>query len=261
LVKGLATYNEKRNFGITSEPRGRKAKGSGFSFVVQKHAATRLHYDFRLELDGVLKSWAITRGPSLVPGEKRLAVQTEDHPLDYGDFEGNIPKGQYGGGAVLVWDRGSWKPEGDPHKGLAKGHLDFALDGTKLHGRWHLVRLKPRPREKNENWLLIKSDDDAARHAGDPDILQEEPQSAKTGRSIEEVAADAGSDVWQSNRSESDTSKKKKALSPRERAKMPLEAPAKAPAAKTKPVAAEKKAVPANKSKAAPLKKKRSRSI
>jgi bifunctional non-homologous end joining protein LigD len=254
LAKGLATYNEKRNFGITSEPRGRKAKEGGFSFVVQKHAATRLHYDFRLELDGVLKSWAITRGPSLVPGEKRLAVQTEDHPLDYGDFEGNIPKGQYGGGAVLVWDRGTWQPEADPHKGLAKGHLDFALDGTKLKGRWHLVRLKPRPREKNENWLLIKSDDDAARHAGDPDILEEAPKSAKTGRSIEEVAADAGSDVWQSNRGDSDASKKKKALSPRERAKMPLEA--KAPAAKTKPVAAEKKAAPANKSKAAPLKKK-----
>jgi bifunctional non-homologous end joining protein LigD len=256
LAKGLATYNEKRNFGITSEPRGRKVKGGGFSFVVQKHAATRLHYDFRLELDGVLKSWAITRGPSLVPGEKRLAVQTEDHPLDYGDFEGNIPKGQYGGGAVLVWDRGTWNPEGDPHKGLAKGHLDLELDGTKLKGRWHLVRLKPRPREKNENWLLIKSDDDAARHAADPDILEESPKSAKTGRSIEEVAADAGSDVWQSNRSDSDASKKTKALSPRERAKMPLETPARAPAAKAKPAAAEKKAAPAKNSKAAPLKKK-----
>jgi bifunctional non-homologous end joining protein LigD len=256
LAKDLATYNEKRNFGITSEPRGRKAKAGGFSFVVQKHAATRLHYDFRLELDGVLKSWAITRGPSLVPGEKRLAVQTEDHPLDYGDFEGNIPKGQYGGGAVLVWDRGTWAPEGDPHKGLAKGHLDFTLEGTKLEGRWHLVRLKPRPREKNDNWLLIKSDDDAARHAGDADILEEKPKSAKTGRTIEEVAADAGSDVWQSNRSDSDTSKKKKALSPRERAKMPLEAPVKAPAVETKPVAAEKKAAPAKNSKSAQLKKK-----
>jgi bifunctional non-homologous end joining protein LigD len=256
LAKGLATYNEKRNFGITSEPRGRKAKAGGFSFVVQKHAATRLHYDFRLELDGVLKSWAITRGPSLVPGEKRLAVQTEDHPLDYGDFEGNIPKGQYGGGAVLVWDRGTWQPEGDPHKGLAKGHLDLALDGTKLRGRWHLVRLKPRPREKNDNWLVIKSDDDAARHAGDPDILQEKPQSAKTGRSIEEVAADAGSDVWQSNRTDTEAAQKNKALSPRERAKMPLEAPVKALAAKTKPVEADKKAAPAKNSKSAPLKKK-----
>jgi len=256
LAKSLATYNEKRNFGITSEPRGRKAKAGGNSFVVQKHAATRLHYDFRLEVDGVLKSWAITRGPSLVPGEKRLAVQTEDHPLDYGDFEGNIPKGQYGGGAVLVWDRGTWQAEGDPHKGLAKGHLDFALDGTKLKGRWHLVRLKPRPREKNDNWLLIKSDDDAARHAGDPDILEEKPKSTKTGRTIEQVAADAGSDVWQSNRSDSEASKKKKALSPRERAKMPLEAPAKVAKVKTRPVAAEKKASAASKSKSAPLKKK-----
>jgi bifunctional non-homologous end joining protein LigD len=256
LARGLAIYNEKRDFGITSEPRGRKAKGGGFSFVVQKHAATRLHYDFRLELDGVLKSWAITRGPSLVPGEKRLAVQTEDHPLDYGDFEGNIPKGQYGGGAVLVWDRGTWQPEGDPHNGLAKGHLDFALDGTKLNGRWHLVRLKPRPREKNDNWLLIKSDDDAARHAGDPDILKEAPKSAKTGRTIEEVAGDAGSDVWQSNRGDSDDPKKRKALSPRERAKMPLEAPAKAPAAKARPVAVEKKALPAKKKDSTPLKKK-----
>ncbi|MBV8848562.1 MAG: DNA ligase D [Methylobacteriaceae bacterium] len=262
MAKGLATYNEKRNFGITSEPRGRKAKAGGFSFVVQKHAATRLHYDFRLELDGVLKSWAVTRGPSLVPGEKRLAVQTEDHPLDYGDFEGNIPKGQYGGGAVLVWDRGTWKPEGDPQKGLAKGHLDFSLDGTKLEGRWHLVRLKPRAGEKRDNWLLIKSEDEAARHSGDPDILEEKPKSAKTGRTIEQVAGDSGSAVWQSNRSDSSAVTKKKALSPRERAKMPLEAPAKAPSAKTKPNAASKKAAVANKtasaksSKSAPRKKK-----
>src|SRR4030081_1938027 len=219
----LEEYKRKRRFEETPEPPPKVEKKTGHRFVVQKHAATRLHYDFRLELDGVLKSWAITRGPSLLPGEKRLAVQTEDHPLDYGDFEGNIPKGQYGGGAVLVWDRGTWQPEGDPHKGLAKGHLDLALDGTKLRGRWHLVGLKPRPREKNDNWLLIKSEDDAARHTGDPDILEEKPQSAKTGRTIEEVAADAGSAVWQSNRGDSDLSKKKKALSPRERAKMPLE--------------------------------------
>jgi bifunctional non-homologous end joining protein LigD len=255
LAKGLSTYNEKRNFGITSEPRGRKAQSGGFSFVVQKHAATRLHYDFRLELDGVLKSWAVTRGPSLVPGEKRLAVQTEDHPLDYGDFEGNIPKGQYGGGAVLVWDRGTWKPEGDPHKGLAKGHLDFALDGTKLHGRWHLVRLKPRPREKNDNWLLIKSDDEAARHAGDADILEEKALSAKTGRSIEEVAADADSDVWQSNRGDVPAATKKKALSPRARAAMPLESKAlpKAEAPTKKPASGASKPAAAPKKKESPL--------
>ena len=116
--------------------------------MIQKHAATRLHYDLRLELDGVMKSWAVTRGPSLVPGEKRLAVQVEDHPVEYNDFEGTIPKGEYGGGTVLIWDRGRWMPEYDPHKGLAKGHLDFTLEGKKLHGRWHLVRMRSRPRRE-----------------------------------------------------------------------------------------------------------------
>ena len=116
--------------------------------MIQKHAATRLHYDLRLELDGVMKSWAVTRGPSLVPGEKRLAVQVEDHPIEYNNFEGTIPKGEYGGGTVLIWDRGRWEPEGDPHKGYAKGHLDFTLDGRKLKGRWHLVRMRKRPGER-----------------------------------------------------------------------------------------------------------------
>src|SRR4051794_9634806 len=119
---------------------------------------TRLHYDFRLELDGVLKSWAVTKGPSLTPGEKRLAVHVEDHPLDYGAFEGTIPKGQYGGGTVLLWDRGVWEPEGDPRKGYAKGHLRFRLHGEKLRGGWHLVRMRRRPKELQEQWLLIKSE-------------------------------------------------------------------------------------------------------
>ncbi|GAC1558966.1 MAG: DNA ligase D [Beijerinckiaceae bacterium] len=246
MARGLATYNEKRNFGITSEPRGRKAKRSGFSFVVQKHAATRLHYDFRLELDGVLKSWAVTRGPSLVPGEKRLAVHVEDHPLDYGDFEGNIPKGQYGGGAVLVWDRGTWTPEQDPNKGLAKGHLDFSLEGTKLKGRWHLLRLKSRKGERNENWLLIKSDDESARDAGDPDILEEAPLSAKTGRSIEEIAGDAKGDVWQSNRAP-DPAAAKKALSPRTRAKAPVEQPVQLKSPKATSATARKVTAPKKK--------------
>ncbi|MBV8594126.1 MAG: DNA ligase D, partial [Caulobacteraceae bacterium] len=153
-------------------------------------AARRLHYDFRLELDGVLKSWAVTRGPSLVPGEKRLAVEVEDHPLEYGSFEGTIPKGEYGGGAVMVWDRGTWTPIGDPHKGLAKGHLELELNGEKLHGRWHLVRLKPRAREKRTNWLLIKADDEYARTEDAPDILEEEPDSAASGRTIEDIATD-----------------------------------------------------------------------
>ncbi|WP_349962500.1 DNA ligase D [Rhizobium sp. ZPR3] len=187
----LETYHRKRDFTKTSEPKGRakrkKAAAAGGSFVIQKHDARRLHYDFRLELDGVLKSWAVTRGPSLMTGEKRLAVQTEDHPLEYGDFEGTIPKGEYGGGTVLVWDKGSWTPIGDPHKGLTKGHLEFELHGKKLGGRWHLIRMAGKPREKRENWLLIKGEDNAARPEGAPDILEERPESAKTGRMINEV--------------------------------------------------------------------------
>ncbi|MFW7266448.1 DNA ligase D [Gluconacetobacter sp. Hr-1-5] len=184
----LDTYRQKRDFRQTHEPAGEEAQTAGHSFVVQKHDARRLHYDFRLELDGVLKSWAVTKGPSLVAGEKRLAVHVEDHPLDYGDFEGTIPQGQYGGGTVSVWDRGTWTPLGDAEKGLAKGHLDFELHGEKLTGRWHLVRMKGRPRDKHDNWLLIKGDDDAARSATDPDILEEQPDSVKTGRTIAEIA-------------------------------------------------------------------------
>ncbi|MBV9287842.1 MAG: DNA ligase D, partial [Hyphomicrobiales bacterium] len=150
--------------------------------------ARRLHYDFRLELDGVLKSWAVAKGPSLTPGEKRLAVEVEDHPLEYGGFEGTIPKGEYGGGAVLIWDRGTWTPIGNPRKGLAKGHLDFELDGQKLKGRWHLVRMRRNPREKHDNWLLIKGDDEFARPEGSADILDEAPDSVVTGRPIDEVA-------------------------------------------------------------------------
>ena len=187
----LETYNRKRDFSKTTEPRGRagrkKIAVSGNSYVIQKHDARRLHYDFRLELDGVLKSWAVTKGPSLIAGEKRLAVQTEDHPLEYGDFEGTIPKGEYGGGTVIVWDKGSWTPLGDPHKGLAKGHLEFELHGKKLGGRWHLIRMAGKPREKRENWLLIKGEDEAARPEGAADILEERPESAKTGRVIDEV--------------------------------------------------------------------------
>ncbi|RWO88465.1 DNA ligase D [Mesorhizobium sp.] len=186
----LETYRKKRNFSVTPEPQGRRAPRTGNSFVIQKHDATRLHYDFRLEMDGVLKSWAVTKGPSLIPGEKRLAVHVEDHPLEYGDFEGTIPKGEYGGGTVLLWDRGTWKPIGDAHRGYAKGHLDFELYGEKLGGRWHLVRMAGKPREKRENWLLIKGDDDAARTEGDPDILDERPESAATGRKIDDVAGE-----------------------------------------------------------------------
>ena len=186
----LETYRKKRDFTATPEPKGRKGRKSGNSFVVQKHDATRLHYDFRLEMDGVLKSWAVTKGPSLVPGENRLAVHVEDHPLEYGGFEGTIPKGEYGGGTVILWDRGTWTPIGDAHRGYRKGHLDFELQGEKLGGRWHLVRMAGKPREKRENWLLIKGDDQAARSEGDADVLDERPESVATGREIKDVAGE-----------------------------------------------------------------------
>ncbi len=186
----LEAYRKKRNFKATAEPKGREPVESSNIFVVQKHDATRLHYDFRLALDGVLKSWEVTRGPSLAPGEKRLAVAVEDHPLEYSDFEGTIAEGEYGGGSVIVWDRGAWTPIGDPHRGLKKGHLEFELHGQKLEGRWHLVRMRAKPREKRENWLLIKGDDEYARSAQDPDILEERPESVKTGRLIDDVAGE-----------------------------------------------------------------------
>jgi bifunctional non-homologous end joining protein LigD len=201
MAAPLEAYRSKRDFKTTPEPAGAKtikttrapkaAKKSGPSFVIQKHDATRLHYDFRLEMDGVLKSWAVTRGPSLDPDEKRLAVHVEDHPLEYGGFEGTIPKGEYGGGTVIVWDRGVWEPVGDPHKGYAKGHLEFELKGEKLQGRWHLVKMQGRPREKRENWLLIKAEDEEARPPGAPDILEEMPDSVKTGRAIADVENEA----------------------------------------------------------------------
>src|SRR6266852_1962427 len=204
----LEKYRLKRKFDVTAEPRGGKIKRGGDTFVIQKHAATRLHYDLRLEFDGVMKSWAVTRGPSLVPGEKRLAVQVEDHPIEYNKFEGTIPEGEYGGGTVMIWDRGRWQPEGDPHKGLAKGNLTFTLDGEKLNGTWHLVRMRGRPNEKKESWLLIKAHDQWARSPKDPDILEEMPRSVVSGRSIEEIAEGKGKKrVWHSNKSVKDNVK------------------------------------------------------
>ncbi len=154
----LSTYNAKRNFKRTAEPAGtRSARRGSNSFVVQKHDATRLHWDFRIEIDGVLKSWAVTKGPSLDPDIKRLAVRTEDHPLAYGGFEGTIPKGEYGGGTVMLWDRGTWDPI--PSKSasdLDRGHLHFTLTGERMQGEWILIRLKPRSKETRENWLLRK---------------------------------------------------------------------------------------------------------
>ncbi len=201
----LQTYNKKRRFDVTPEPEGKVGRKAGNGFIVQKHDASRLHYDFRLELDGVMLSWAVTRGPSLVPGEKRLSIHVEDHPLDYATFEGTIPEGQYGGGTVMLWDRGTWQPEGDPRAGMKKGHLRFQLDGQKLKGAWHLVRLKKKPGDRQEPWLLIKSEDEAARGPKDPDILEEMPLSVKTGRDLDAIAAGKGKGgkaVWQSNHEE-----------------------------------------------------------
>jgi bifunctional non-homologous end joining protein LigD len=187
MASSLREYHAKRNFTRTREPRGALKRTTGDLFVVHKHAARRLHYDLRLELDGVLKSWAVTRGPSLSPGDKRLAVRTEDHPLDYGEFEGRIPEGEYGAGSVIVWDRGRWSTEGDPHQQLAKGHLVFDLDGSKLRGRWHLVRMKGRERGGRENWLLIKAEDEHATAVDGAALLEAKPRSVKTGRTVEDV--------------------------------------------------------------------------
>lgn len=178
-------YNRKRNFDLTAEPpeeRTRPAKkGGSREFVVQKHAARRLHYDFRLELEGTLKSWAIPKGPSLDPSEKRLAVHVEDHPLAYRTFEGSIPKGQYGGGDVIVWDRGTWEPQGDPRAGYEAGKLEFILKGDKLSGAWNLIRTRSRRSSDKEQWLLIKSRDDSAVDHERYDVVGERPESVLTG--------------------------------------------------------------------------------
>ena len=199
----LNTYWAKRDFGLTPEPRGKASarKSQGWSFVVQKHAASHLHYDFRLELDGVLLSWAVPKGPSLDPADKRLAMQTEDHPIEYGGFEGIIPKGQYGGGTVMLWDRGTWTPQGDPREGLRKGRLKFTLEGEKLSGGWNLVRTRgTRDDGKNDGraWLLIKERDaDATSSAS---VVEQEPASVATGRSLDEIAQEKER-VWRSDKS------------------------------------------------------------
>jgi bifunctional non-homologous end joining protein LigD len=237
----LSTYQAKRDFTKTAEPSGEAeiTASNRRRFVIQKHAATRLHYDLRLELDGVFKSWAVTRGPSLDPADKRLAVEVEDHPLDYGDFEGTIPKGQYGGGTVLLWDRGYWQPEGDtpPEEALAKGDLKFVLDGQRLHGSWVLVRMKhDRTGGKRNNWLLIKHRDDDARD-GDGDAILAEDRSVASGRPMARIAEGKGAAprpfmlatkgaadaVWDSN----------KGLAPEQREPRAPGSAAKAPTAKT----------------------------
>src|SRR4029453_606549 len=196
----IETYNKKRDFSKTKEPRGRRLKGKGASFVVQKQDASRLHWDFGLELDGVLKRWAVPKGPSIDPNEKRLAMRTEDHPLDYGTFEGTIPAGEYGGGTVMLWDHGRWIPEPgkDPRKTIEEGHLHFTLEGERMKGEWVMFRLKPKPGEKAEPWMLKKVTDEFA----DPDegdaLVDNNVTSVTTGRTMAEIAA--GADVWHSNR-------------------------------------------------------------
>jgi bifunctional non-homologous end joining protein LigD len=198
----LSKYRQKRDFTKTREPEGLIAPPGGHRFLIQKHAATRLHYDFRLELDGVLKSWAVTRGPSPNPDDKRLAVEVEDHPVAYGNFEGAIPEGEYGGGTVMLWDEGTWEPIGDPHQGLEKGDLKFILHGKRLHGSWVLARMKPRPQDRGRNnWLLIKHRDE---HAFDVDAeawLDANATSIVSDRTMDEIAADPDK-VWHSGRAE-----------------------------------------------------------
>ncbi len=186
--KALARYHGKRDFTRTPEPKAGGKAGKGMlSFVIQKHHASHLHYDFRLELDGTLKSWAVPKGPCLDPTVKRMAVHVEDHPISYADFEGTIPPKQYGAGSVIVWDRGDWLPDGDARQSLAAGKLKFELRGEKLHGHWTLVRMHGKGDESHEPWLLIKERDGEARPIGDYDVLEAQPASVITGLGVDEV--------------------------------------------------------------------------
>ncbi len=203
----LERYQSMRNFSITQEPSGKsstktaKAKSSALPFVIQKHAASHLHYDFRLGWNGVLKSWAVAKGPSYLTGDKRLAVQVEDHPIDYGGFEGIIPKGQYGGGTVMVWDQGTWEPQAghtDVDEGLRTGSLKLILHGTKLKGKWALIRMGGKAaNERKPNWLLIKEHDEFERKETDPSVTEAEPNSVVTGRTMEQIAK-SEDHVWNS---------------------------------------------------------------
>jgi len=194
----LEEYKRKRDFKQTPEPPPRLEKGKQRRFVVQKHRATRLHYDFRLEMEGVLKSWAVPKGPSLDPADKRLAMQVEDHPVSYFDFEGIIPPGNYGAGTVMVWDMGTWEPEGNASEMQKKGDLKFSLNGQKLKGSFALVHIKSRrPDSKGTEWLLIKHRDAYVQEGYDIDKYD---YSVLTGRSLKEIAGDQGSAEWESSR-------------------------------------------------------------
>ncbi len=197
MKASLSTYRRKRHASATPEPRGKVSRRKGDLYVIQKHSASTLHYDVRLQLDGVLKSWAVPKGPSLDPKDKRLAIEVEDHPVEYADFEGNIPEGEYGAGTVIVWDRGTWSPDGDPHQGLRRGNLKFDLHGEKLRGSWVLIATQQiqsksarskSSRSKQRQWLLIKVKDGDARPRDEFDVTAERPASVASGRSLDETA-------------------------------------------------------------------------
>lgn len=214
----LREYHKKRRFSRTPEPRGkakRAKSATGLRYVIQKHAARRLHYDFRLEMDGMLKSWAVPKGPSLDPSQKRLAVAVEDHPLEYGHFEGTIPQGEYGGGTVMLWDQGTWEPEKDPRRGYRAGKLKFNLEGKKLHGGWMLVRKGGRRSASDEkNWFLFKQRDDEA--DPDDDVLETRSKSVESGRSMEQIAE--GQSVWRNGRKTTSGRATRKSSPPRKAA-------------------------------------------
>lgn len=197
----LDTYRAKRDFNQTSEPAGgnKHARKTGNGYLIQKHEARNLHFDFRLEHDGVLKSWAIPRGPSMDPGDKRLAVRTEDHPIEYGAFEGSIPKGQYGGGTVMLWDEGTWEPLEDPEEGFKTGKLKFVIHGKRLQGGFALVRLRSDTGRKQgkENWLLIKEKDKHARPGEGGDLIESQLTSIHSGLEMDEIAEEQPE--WHSN--------------------------------------------------------------
>lgn len=219
MARKLSKYNAKRDFKKTAEPSGKVSHSkTGFTYLVQKHAASRLHYDFRLELDGVLKSWAVTRGPSIDPQDRRLAVEVEDHPVSYGTFEGIIPQGQYGGGTVMMWDQGTWEPLGDPVKELKKGSLHFRLHGKRLKGEWTLVRMQDRPQDRGKHhWLLIKRTDAHAGKDGEA-FLKKNATSIVTKRTMDAIAADADR-TWQSKKEEPDQKEKVATKKPKAPAK------------------------------------------
>ena len=241
----LDTYREKRDFTKTAEPAGgdkSPRKRKGHSYLIQKHEARNLHFDFRLEHEGVLKSWAIPRGPSMDPGDKRLAVRTEDHPLEYGKFEGSIPKGQYGGGTVMLWDEGTWEPIEDADEGFKDGKLKVFIHGKRLQGGFALVRLRSDTGRKQgkENWLLIKEKDEFARPGEGTDLVESQLTSVRTEREMEEISQ--GETEWHSNEPAEANVKRLKKLkpaatarrAPRQRATSPRRAAKKTTSAKKK---------------------------